>query len=257
MPTAAGASGEDMGGMDMRGMTMPPMDMNSRSSSQGPSIDTESVISSGAPPWGFADGAIVFAMWSVMMVGMMTPSVAPMALLYAVVGRKARADRQPFAATGWFFAGYLLVWVGFSVAATGGQWLLGYLALLSPMMMTQSRFLGAVLLVLAGVYQWTPIKEVCLRQCQAPITFLASHGGFRPDPVGALRLGLLHGSYCLGCCWALMAILFVGGVMNIFWIAGIAVLVLLEKTLPLGRWLSRVSGGLLVAAGALLLVGVL
>ncbi|MER8981224.1 DUF2182 domain-containing protein [Mesorhizobium sp. M0870] len=226
----------DGGGGDMAGMDMGGMDMGA-------------AMAPGFRPWALGDFAFTFTMWAVMMVGMMTPSVAPMLLLYAGVGRKARADGRPIASTGWFFAGYLAVWVAFSLLATGAQWLLARLALLDPSMATVSAILGGLVLIAAGLYQWTPMKGVCLRQCQAPIAFLASHGGFRSAPLGALRLGMDHGAYCLGCCWALMALLFVGGVMNVLWIAGIAILVLLEKTVPTGQLIPRVSGALMAAIG--------
>ncbi|TIN28854.1 MAG: DUF2182 domain-containing protein [Mesorhizobium sp.] len=232
---APGSAGGDMAGMDMS--TTGGMDMGA-------------TVAPGFRAGASTDFAFIFTMWAVMMVGMMTPSVAPMLLLYAGVGRKARADGRPIASTGWFFAGYLAVWVVFSVLATGAQWLLARLALLDPSMATDSAILGGLVLIAAGLYQWTPMKGVCLRQCQAPIAFLASHGGFRSAPLGALRLGIDHGAYCLGCCWALMALLFVGGVMNVLWIAGIAILVLLEKTVPTGQLIPRVSGALMAAIGA-------
>ncbi|MER9136530.1 DUF2182 domain-containing protein [Mesorhizobium sp. M0830] len=206
-------------------------------------------VAPGFRAWALADFAFIFTMWAVMMVGMMTPSVAPMLLLYAGVARKARADGRPIASTGWFFAGYLSVWVVFSIVATGAQWLLARFALLDPSMATDSAILGGFVLIAAGLYQWTAMKGVCLRQCQAPIAFLASHCGFRSAPLGALQLGVDHGAYCLGCCWALMALLFVGGVMNVLWIAGIAILVLLEKTVPTGQLIPRVSGASMAAIG--------
>ncbi|WP_027055281.1 DUF2182 domain-containing protein [Mesorhizobium erdmanii] len=227
----------DMAGMDMSNTDMGGMDMGA-------------AVAPGFRAWAPADFAFICTMWAVMMVGMMTPSVAPMLLLYAGVGRKAQADGRPIASTGWFFTGYLTVWTAFSVAATGAQWLLGRVALLDPLMATDSTILGGLVLIAAGLYQWTPIKAACLRQCQGPISFLASRGGFRSAPLGALRLGIDHGLYCLGCCWALMALLFVGGVMNILWIAGIALLVLLEKTVTSGPLIPRISGVLMVAAGA-------
>ena len=212
-------------------------------------MDMASAIAPDFRAWAPADFAFIFVMWAVMMVAMMTPSVTPMVLLYALVGRKARMEGKPFAPAGWFFAGYVFVWVGFSILATGTQWLLASMALLTPTMATASSTVGGLVLIAAGLYQWTPLKDVCLRQCQAPIVFLTSHGGFRSDPAGALRLGFEHGTYCLGCCWALMALLFVGGVMNIAWIGGIAILILLEKTLPAGRLISRISGMLIAVAG--------
>lgn len=225
----------------MPGMDMPDMDMGA--------------MEPDFRAWGSADFVFVFTMWAVMMVGMMTPSVTPMVLLYAVVGRKARGSGKPFAATGWFFAGYVLVWCLFSAFATICQWLLTSAMLLTPAIATTSSMVGGVILIVAGLYQWTPLKNVCLKQCQAPIAFLTTHGGFRSDTLGALQLGIMHGTYCLGCCWALMALLFVGGVMNTVWIGGIAILILLEKTLPVGQLVSRSSGLLLVAAGIWLSVG--
>ena len=202
-----------------------------------------------------ADFAFMFSMWAVMMVGMMTPSVTPMVLLYATAGRNAAARGHPLAATGWFLAGYFLAWIGFSLAATGAQWLLTRLALLTPMMQSASGIFGGFVLIAAGLYQWSPVKDACLKQCQSPLGFLMSRGGFRPEPLGALWLGAEHGLYCVGCCWVLMALLFVGGVMNVLWIAGLAVLVLLEKVVPTGRLVPRLAGSALAAAGLYLLIG--
>ena len=204
--------------------------------------------------WAPADFAFMFVMWSVMMVGMMTPSVAPMVLLYAAAGRKAAESGAPFASTGWFFAGYIAVWIGFSALATCAQWALTCLALLTPMMATASTVFGGILLVVVGLYQWTPLKHTCLRACQAPIGFLMAHGGFRNEPLGAIRLGITHGAYCLGCCFALMALLFVGGIMNLLWIAGLMILILLEKIVPAGPLIPRISGALIGAVGIWLLV---
>ncbi|MCA0031877.1 DUF2182 domain-containing protein [Mesorhizobium sp. B263B2A] len=253
-PAPAGADGgmaemdmSNMAGMNMTSMNMTSMDMTS--------TDMGATAAPVFRAWAAADFAFIFTMWTVMMVGMMTPSVAPMLLLYAGVGRKARTDGRPIASTGWFFAGYLAVWVVFSLVATVAQWLLAGLALLSPSMATDSAILGGLVLIGAGLYQWTPMKGVCLRQCQAPIAFLGSHGGFRSAPFGALRLGIEHGAYCLGCCWALMALLFVGGVMNVLWIAGIAALVLLEKIIPTGQLVPRITGVLMAAIGVWFIVG--
>lgn len=242
------AGGES--GMDMPSMDMPSMDMSVTSMESGPGAAL-------APfrPWTVADFGFVFAMWAVMMVAMMTPSVAPMVLLYARAGREAARQGGPIAATGWFLSGYLLVWVGFSVLAAGAQWGLTRLALLTPAMTTASTIFGGVLLIAAGLYQWTPIKNACLSQCQALLQFLMRQGGFRNDPPGALALGAKHGGYCLGCCWVLMALLFVGGVMNVLWIAAIAVLILVEKLVPTGRLVPRISGVLMVLGGIWLLAG--
>jgi predicted metal-binding membrane protein len=229
----------------MRGMAeMPGMDMSAMAGAMAPFIRV----------WAPADFAFMFAMWAVMMVGMMTPSVAPMVLLYAGVGRKASESGSPIASTGWFFAGYLTVWIAFSALATCAQWALTALALLTPMMATASAILGGLVLVAVGLYQWTPFKETCLRSCQAPLAFLMAHGGFRDQPLGAIRLGIAHGLYCLGCCFAVMALLFVGGIMNVLWIGGLTILVLLEKIVPAGRLIPRISGALIGAAGLWLLV---
>jgi predicted metal-binding membrane protein len=223
---------------------MPGMDMSAMAGAMAPSIRA----------WAPADFAFMFAMWAVMMVGMMTPSVAPMLLLYAGVGRKAAESGTPFVSTGWFFAGYLAVWTAFSALATLAQWALTTLALLTPMMAASSATLGGIVLIAAGLYQWTPLKETCLRSCQAPLAFLMAHGGFRDQPLGALRLGIAHGGYCLGCCFGLMALLFVGGIMNVLWIAGLTILVLLEKIVPAGRLIPRISGALIGGAGIWLLL---
>jgi predicted metal-binding membrane protein len=192
-------------------------------------------------------------MWAVMMVGMMAPSAAPMILIYARVGRKAKGDGKPLAATGWFAAGYFLAWTGFSLAATLAQWAVERAALLDSQMASASNLFGGIVLIAAGIYQWTPIKDVCLAQCQSPLAFLMRLGGFRGDAAGGLELGLRHGAYCVGCCWVLMALLFVVGVMNVLWIALLALLVLLEKLTPFGRWIARAAGVGFVAGGIYLL----
>lgn len=205
-------------------------------------------------PWSAAEFAFAAAMWTVMMIGMMTPSVAPMVLLYARVGRQAAAQGRPFAATGWFAGGYLLSWAAFALLAASAQGAVeGALAV--PLSMTGlPGVLGGAVLVAAGLYQWTPLKNSCLAQCQAPLLFVQRHGGFRGDPAGALRLGMRHGLYCIGCCWALMALLFVGGVMNLLWVGALTALVLLEKLVPPRFILSRLVGAGFVAAGILLMI---
>jgi len=203
--------------------------------------------------WSVTDFAFMAIMWAVMMVGMMTPSVAPMVLLYATVGRNAVTSGRSLAATGWFVAGYLSAWIAFSLAATAAQWTLTRLALLTPMMESASGIFGGIVLIAAGLYQWAPLKNSCLRQCQTPLGFLMSHGGFRSDPFAALRLGAEHGTYCVGCCWVLMTLLFVGGIMNLLWIAGLAILILLEKVVPMGRLIPRVAGAVIATSGVFLL----
>ena len=190
-----------------------------------------------------------FTMWTVMMVGMMTPSVAPVVLLYARVGRQAASDGKPFAATGWFAAGYFLAWMAFSALAAAAQMALRSAALLNPMMESANPVLGGAILVIAGVYQWSRLKSSCLVQCRDPLQFIQRLGGFSRTATGSLMLGLRHGLYCIGCCWAIMLLLFVGGVMNILWAAGLAVLVLLEKFPMQGSFLTRAMGAVLLAGG--------
>jgi predicted metal-binding membrane protein len=204
--------------------------------------------------WRPGEAFLVFAMWSVMMVGMMLPSAAPMILLYARVGRHAASQGAPFAATGIFGSGYVAAWLLFALVATFGQWLLERALLLTPMMESASGLFSGMLLLFAGLYQWTPLKHACLSKCRAPVAFIQSEGGFRREPWGAFRMGLRHGLYCVGCCWPLMALLFVGGVMNILWIAGLAIFVLAEKVMPGGKRLSQVAGAILLAAGVWLMI---
>jgi predicted metal-binding membrane protein len=205
-------------------------------------------------PWRWFEFVLVLVMWIVMMVGMMTPSAAPIILIYARVGRLGAMQGTPFASTGWFVAGYFLVWSGFSLAATAAQWTLERTSLLDARMAGSNSVLGAIVLIAAGVYQWTSLKERCLRECQAPLTFIQQQGGFRRDARSALLLGLKHGAYCLGCCWILMALLFVGGVMNVLWIAVIAIFILAEKVMPRGWLISRISGLGFIASGGWLLL---
>lgn len=203
--------------------------------------------------WSLTDFTFVFAMWAAMMVGMMTPSAAPMILIYARVGRQAAQQGRPFAVVGWFAAGYLLTWTGFSLVATVGQWALTRAALFTPMMQSASGIFGGSVLIAAGSYQLTPFKDICLKHCQAPLIFIQRHGGFRRDNAGSLGLGFRHGLYCVGCCWALMTLLFVGGVMNVLWIAGLTILVLAEKIVPVSRVLSCSIGVALIVTGAWLI----
>ncbi|HNP62162.1 MAG TPA: DUF2182 domain-containing protein [Nitrospirales bacterium] len=199
-------------------------------------------------PWMPIDFVFVYLMWAVMMVGMMLPGAIPMTLLYAGMVRKAERQSTPMAPTGAFVGGYLALWSVFSVGATVVQWGLHETAMLSPMMKANSQVVGAALLILAGIYQMTPWKAACLDHCRAPAHFISEH--WRPGVCGAFRLGLHHGAFCLGCCWALMGLLFVGGVMNVLWIALITVFVFFEKILPPGIW----SGGLGWVAGIGLIV---
>jgi predicted metal-binding membrane protein len=202
-----------------------------------------------AAPWTLADALVVFVMWAVMMAAMMLPSATPMILLHATLARRAnQRSAAGHAATGAFALGYLAVWIAFSVAATALQVALERAALLSPAMRTTSIALAGGVLIAAGIYQWTPLKHACLRHCRSPLAFVMAH--WRPGTAGAWSMGLKHGSYCVGCCWLLMLLLFVGGVMNLGWIAGIALFVLLEKFVPAGHWVGRAAGLVLVGWGA-------
>ena len=204
------------------------------------------------PPKGPADLILLLVMWWVMMIGMMLPSAAPMILTYAAVNRRRRARAQPYAPTALFVSGYLLAWGGFSVPATLAQWGLEHTALWAPMpMATTAPWLGGVLFLAAGLYQLTPLKHACLHTCRSPFDFVVNH--WRDGAFGALRMGVAHGLYCLGCCWILMALLFVGGVMNLLWVALLAAVVLVEKLFPFGDWTARIGGLLLVAWGVWLL----
>jgi predicted metal-binding membrane protein len=202
--------------------------------------------------WSPRDWALTVAMWSTMMVAMMAPSAAPTILLHARVHRHALAQGPAaggLAPTAAFAAGYLLIWLGFSVAATAAYWGLERTALVSAAMMgSQSKWLSGGVLAAAGLYQLSPLKNVCLSHCRSPAAFLSRH--WRPGVSGAVRLGALHGAFCVGCCWTLMALLFVGGVMNLSWIAALTVLVMAEKLVPGGRWVARVTGVAMLAWGA-------
>jgi predicted metal-binding membrane protein len=186
-------------------------------------------------------------MWAAMMVAMMTPSAAPAILLYGRVRAQAGTQGRGagIAPAGAFVAGYLAVWLAFSFAAAALQWGLERGALLSPLSMgSQSRWLSAAVLAATGAYQLSPLKNVCLTECRSPTGFLTRH--WRPGTAGAVRLGVLHGAYCVGCCWVLMGLLFVGGVMNLAWIAALTVLVMAEKLLPGGPWVARGAGAILL-----------
>ncbi len=199
--------------------------------------------------------ATVTAMWWVMMIAMMTPGAMPLAMLYARVLRNAQRGASVAVVVPTLFvaAGYLLAWLGFAIVATGLQYALVGGGLLSAMMLwSQSAVLSAAVLAAAGLYQLTPRKQSCLAHCRGPVAFLTRH--FRPGYPGAIAIGLRHGAWCVGCCWALMVLLFVGGVMNVAWIAVLSLLVLAEKLAPAGAWLSRASGLVLIAWAAATLV---
>jgi predicted metal-binding membrane protein len=198
-------------------------------------------------PWTPGHALVVVAMWVAMMAAMMLPSAAPMVLLHAAIARQRAGASAPAGLSVAFVLGYLAVWGLFSVAATVLQYLLERRALLSPMMQTTSLLLAGAIFIAAGVYQWTALKRACLQHCRSPFAFVMAH--WRDGPRGAFEMGARHGAACLGCCWLLMSLLFIGGVMNLGWIAGIAVFVAVEKLTPAGHWVSRAAGALLVAWG--------
>ena len=218
-------------------------------------MDMDMVAMSEIQPWTATDLLLTFIMWSVMMVAMMTPSASPMILTFATINRRKQANNQPYAPTGLFLLGYLLVWVGFSALAVLFQWGLHSAALLSPTMVTTSPIVGAIILVAAGIFQFTAYKNQCLAHCRTPMGFILTE--WRDGRSGALRMGIKHGRYCLGCCWFLMALLFVAGVMNLLWVAIIAAFVLIEKVAPRGELVGRIGGILLIGWGIWLLLGTL
>ena len=247
-----GMDRSEMPEMDMPGMDQG--DMPGMSIGEGADRLSDLAVAAMAPAaWTPGYAALMFFMWWIMMMAMMLPSAAPMILLFAVINRKQRDKGAPYVPTGIFAAGYLLVWGAFSLVAVSTQWGLERSGLLSPAMASTSVLLGAGLLIAAGVYQLTPLKHACLRHCRSPFAFIALH--WRLGDLGALRMGIEHGAFCTGCCWFLMALLFYGGIMNLYWIVGLALYVLLEKTIPAGHWLGRIAGVLLIAwGGALMLV---
>jgi predicted metal-binding membrane protein len=192
------------------------------------------------PVWDTAHLLLLWAMWAVMMAAMMLPSASPMVLLASGAGHPSMLA-----------LGYVAVWALFSVGATALQWALARLVLLNPMMEATSAEAGAAFLLLAGLYQWTPLKQACLTTCQSPMAFLTRH--WRSGRLGAFRVGAQHGVYCVGCCWALMLLLFAGGVMNLTVIVALTLFVAFEKLIPVGVWGARVSGLLLIAVAVWML----
>lgn len=197
----------------------------------------------GSPDWSMAEALAILSMWAVMMAAMMLPSALPMILTFVMLSQRSGEHARGRS----FVAAYLTVWFAFSVAATAAQWLLQALDWVDPMIVSRSTLLTAALLVIAGVYQFSPLKRVCLARCRTPLGLLL--GEWRPGAYGAFAMGARHGLFCLGCCWALMALLFVGGAMNLAWIAALSIAVALEKLLPHGQSLSYVLGVALIAVG--------
>jgi predicted metal-binding membrane protein len=201
--------------------------------------------------WTSSYAILMFVMWWVMMIAMMLPSAAPMILLFATVNRQRRETGHPHVATTLFVLGYLVAWTVFSIIAVVVQWEFERIRILSPMLTATTVSFGAVLLLAAGIYQVTPIKHACLLHCRSPLAFLSTH--WRRGSRGALRMGLVHGIFCVGCCWGLMGLLFFGGVMNLYWVAGVALLVLVEKTVPAGLWISYGVSLALLVCGVMML----
>jgi predicted metal-binding membrane protein len=205
----------------------------------------------GLKPWTSLDFTLMFLMWSVMMVGMMLPSAMPAILNFAALSRERQRHGQTYVPTAVFVMGYLVVWFAFSLTATLLQWLLNSLALLSPMLVLTSPILGGLLLIAAGIYQWSPIHKNFLSRCRNPLEILNRRFG---EEATAFNMGLENGAYCLGCCAVLMLLLFVGGVMNLLWVALIAIFVLIEKALPYGDFVARWSAIPLALAGVAVIV---
>jgi predicted metal-binding membrane protein len=203
-------------------------------------------------PWSPAAILPLFLMWAEMMVAMMLPSAAPTLLTFARVNRERRKQQRPFIPTGLFLLGYLLVWTAFSGVIAFAQWGLHGAALLSPKMESSSSVLSGLLLIFTGIFQWTPLKRACLRHCRSPLSFLMQD--WREGQWGAIAMGLQHGAYCTGCCWLLMVLLFVAGVMNLTWVAIITVLVVVEKMVPGGFQLGTAVGLIFAAWGVWVLV---
>jgi predicted metal-binding membrane protein len=199
-------------------------------------------------PWDAMDLFMMFVMWAVMMMAMMLPSAAPMILIFAAIQRRRRQAQSPSVPTGLFALSYVVVWAGFSIVATGANWALHQGGLMSGMSGAALPVIAGLLLVAAGVFQWTRLKNACLTRCRSPLAFLMTE--WRDGRRGALVMGVRHGVYCMLCCWALMSLLFVLGVMNLVWIAVLTAIVLMEKVAPGGIWISRGLGILLIGWGA-------
>ena len=210
----------------------------------------DAMLNTRTTPWTATQFVLMFLMWAVMMVGMMLPSAAPMILLFATVNRPRRDQGRTVIPTAVFASGHVGAWTAFSLGATLLQWSLHGVGLLSPMMVTTSTALGGITLISASIYQWTPLKGTRLQHCQSPLQLISQH--WRPGTTGALCMGWEYGLYCLACFGILMCLLFVGGVMHLFWIAGLALFVLLEKVLA-SRWVPMAGGVILVIRGTLVL----
>ncbi|VAV98162.1 hypothetical protein MNBD_ALPHA02-2359 [hydrothermal vent metagenome] len=207
---------------------------------------------SGNMIWTPIDFIMMFLMWAVMMVGMMIPSAMPAIVIFDKWNMSRKTDGQSFGTTGLFTAGYIIAWVIFSLFATLSQWALDQSGWLDPMMESKSPYLGAILLISAGLYQLTPYKDVCLTHCQSPIEFIGKH--WKPGGIEAFKLGVRHGIYCIGCCWLIMGLLFFFGVMNLIWIFILGLFVLLEKLVIFNQWINGAVSGILITSGIILLI---
>jgi predicted metal-binding membrane protein len=245
-------------GMNMTAFEMTAMSSSSAESSEmamGDTMDMARAAMIQPAVWTPRYATLMFFMWWVMMIAMMLPSASPMILLFASIYRKQKEQGAAYVPTTVFAAGYLVAWGGFSLLAAAAQWGLEQLGFLSAMMVSTNGLFGGVILIVAGIYQLTPLKHACLSHCRSPVQFITQH--WRKGRLGAFRMGLDHGVYCLGCCWSLMALLFVGGVMNLYWIAGLALFILLEKMIPAGHRLGWRTGIVLVAWGGWMAFGAL
>lgn len=227
--------------------TLQPMAPPSTEAPDMPGMDMGDLSANAAASWTWARVLATFAMWSVMMVAMMLPAAGPIVLLHRRTALQAHAQGSPAPPTILLVLGYAVVWTSFAAVATALQWASSNAALLTEMDALSDRWIGGAVLIVAGLYQVTPFKQACLQLCRSPVAFLMRH--YRPGAVSALRMGIGHGLYCLGCCWAAMALLFVGGVMNLFWVVGIAIFVLIEKALPFGRVFGVGAGVSALAVG--------
>jgi len=216
-------------------------------------VGMEMIIMPAMQHWTAWDLGLVFLMWAVMMVAMMVPAASPVVLLFAEINRRRNEHQGTFLSTGQFLLGYLTAWTGFSALATLAQWGLLTAALVSPMMESTSKALGGGLLLGAGLFQFSRLKYTCLAHCRSPMGFLATE--WRDGLGGAFRMGLKHGGYCLGCCWALMILLFAFGVMNLLWVASISGFVLLEKITSANQLFSRLGGVVFIVWAAWIIFG--
>ena len=235
------------------GMGMSGIEMTRLSSNEGMEMALGDTVMQPAT-WSTGYALVMFFMWWIMMIAMMLPSATPMILLAAALNRKANLNRKPYGAVSYFIAGYLFAWALFSLIAAVVQWGLTATGLLSSLMQSTSTELAGSILIAAGFWQFTPIKHACLRHCRSPVKFLVQHQ--RRSNLGSLVMGLEHGTYCVGCCWFLMALLLVGGIMNLYWVIGLAAYILIEKVVPKGERISRLVGVVLAVWGVSWLTGV-